>query len=1162
MADHNGHVNGHSKDASEKGIVPDHLSMASNSEHSAEFEPSAIVAEDQIAELLAAYDDALASGSATGASIPHDNLDPDSIAEIELLGAKARAVRRVQKDLLVTRVAASDATHGDYGTSNAASHQLPSQDGSLTETTEFPKTLGRFEIVRELGSGGSGVVMLARDPMLGRFVALKIPRPETLFAKDLRRRFLREAQTASRLTHPNLVPVYEVGEAGSICYIAAAFCDGPNLSEWLSRQSEPVSVTSAATLIAHLADGIDYAHGEGILHRDLKPANVLLEPLPSEREGSTTIADELSRFRPRITDFGLAKVETREAIQTRTGAMLGTLPYLAPEQADAKQGPVCPATDVYGLGVILYELLTGQRPFRGPSEIETLRQVLGDEPTALRTVRADVPRDLEAICLRCLDKNPRKRYPTAAELATDLRRFLAGEPTIARPLTRVQRMLNWTRRRPALASLLAVSTAGTLILVALMAAYIVQLGTARETADLLRADAEASAENAGRYMYASQMRQAYALLDQGDIVRTAQLLDEYKPGSQFAHLRGFEWYHLSRQIHGERLSVNTGHGQVYAVRFSPDGKILATGGQDGSIRFWDPQSGQELASLMGHRGCVNVVAYSPDAQILASASCDHTVKLWQSATHELLATFDDHTDEVHYVAFSPDGRLLASGGHDGIALIRDLATYEVVNRLDTKKWIKEIVWQHGGRSLVLNADDRALLWNLDTNEHSEHCGGVTAIAVSPATADVHVAIVDGSAEIWKPSFSSMTRAYTGHVSGPPKVLAFSKDGDWLASGGDDNVVRVSNQNMPYRQSFFSHTGRVQSLAFSPQNDMLASASFDGTVKLWGPLRSESLPRLTHHYLDTVLSADNLVLYGVAISPDLRYVALRASAGEVCVFDLSNSALVETIAVAPQTATGLDFLPMASGVLFGIWPSGEHLDSNQVVSWDIARNQSIGSLPIPIPARSDGTGPPDRLTLSADGKQLISADTKSVAIADTQSGESWCQFTCKPAADFFSPRINCSPDGNTLGLMLGNEPSCLVDMISRRQRRIGHDRLLAVANGGKFIAVRHPKTSIAIVEPDSGRELCRLPHDSLVVCATFSPDSRTLATSNGEGRVILWNVATGELITSFAPNRLVVRLQFSADGRKLAAIGYIPESRRPQDVEGTVYVFIWEGSDLP
>ena len=226
MADHNGgdrngHVNGHFKTASANGTPPP------CSDSSAELEPSLSGAEDRIAELLAAYDDALASGCEAEISFPLGDLDPDSIAKLERLVAKARAVRRVQETLLETGQPARDSTHVDCGAANPTGNNAPIPGHNLTGPAESPKTLGRFEFVRELGSGGSGTVFLARDPVLGRFVALKIPRPETLFTKDLHRRFFREAQAAARLTHPNLVPVYEVGEAGSVCYIAAAFCEGP-----------------------------------------------------------------------------------------------------------------------------------------------------------------------------------------------------------------------------------------------------------------------------------------------------------------------------------------------------------------------------------------------------------------------------------------------------------------------------------------------------------------------------------------------------------------------------------------------------------------------------------------------------------------------------------------------------------------------------------------------------------------------------------------------------------------------------------------------------------------------------------------------------------------------------------------------------------------------
>lgn len=305
--------------------------------------------------------------------------------------------------------------------------------------------LGRFEIRKQLGYGGFGVVFLAYDPHLGRDAALKIPRPEILVSSQLRQRFLREAHAAALLDHPGIVPIYETGEIGPVTYILSAYCKGPTLAAWLKERADPATASIAARVTACLADAVQHAHDRGVLHRDLKPANVLLDP------GEGLAAD--FSFYPRLSDFGLAKRIESTNDFTQAGALLGTPRYMAPEQARGDERSVGVQTDVYSLGVILYELLAEAPPIIGGTDLETLRKIEEQEPSAAPLRDRAVPIDLETICLKCLEKSPARRYQSARDLAEDLRRFLAGDPVLARPIGKPKRFVRWCRRRPVTAAL-------------------------------------------------------------------------------------------------------------------------------------------------------------------------------------------------------------------------------------------------------------------------------------------------------------------------------------------------------------------------------------------------------------------------------------------------------------------------------------------------------------------------------------------------------------------------------------------------------------------------------------------------------------------------------------------------------------------------------------
>jgi hypothetical protein len=455
----------------------------------------------------------------------------------------------------------------------------------LKASRTVPRTVGRFQLRRELGRGGFGVVFLAFDTRLDRDVALKLPRPDVLTSRELRERFHREARAAAGLNHPNIVPVYEAGESGPTCYIATAYCPGPTLRDWLRDRTEPVPFVEAATLTAALADAAGHAHARGIVHRDLKPANVLLG---SEPNGE-----------PKITDFGLAKlVESQEPV-TRSGVVLGTPSYMAPEQAEGTKG-VGPTTDVYSLGVILYELLTGRPPFVGESDLDTLRQAGSQEPVPPSRLRLRLPRDLETVCLKCLEKDPRRRYSTGTELAADLRRYLAGQPVTAWRVGPIGRAWKRARRHPVAAGLLA----------ALVALAVV--GTTAIT--ILWRQAAASATSLSVQSQKTEAALAAKVIALARNEWEANNLDQARASLSECPMpyRDKEWRTIHRLCHSEVMPPFSFLAEAATrIEYSPDGKYLAAASRT-DLQVWNMATRSEAFAAKLEKLAIVNVGFSPD----------------------------------------------------------------------------------------------------------------------------------------------------------------------------------------------------------------------------------------------------------------------------------------------------------------------------------------------------------------------------------------------------------------------------------------------------------------------------------------------------------------------------------------------------------------------
>jgi tRNA A-37 threonylcarbamoyl transferase component Bud32 len=556
----------------------------------------------------------------------------------------------------------------------------------VREPGTLPRSFGPYELLEEIGQGGMGVVYKARQKSLNRLVALKMIRAGGLACRADLQRFRTEAEAAASLDHPHIVPIYEVGELEGQPYFTMKLVSGRRLAEHLPRfMNDP---RASAQLLIAVAQAVHHAHQRGILHRDLKPSNILLDA-----EG-----------RPHVTDFGLAKRLEVDSSLTQSGLLVGTPSFMAPEQATGQRGAITTATDVYGLGAVLYMLLTGRPPFRGESVLDTLEQVKQREPEPPSASNRQVDRDLETMCLKCLQKEPRNRYDSALALAEDLEHWLTGEPIRARPTSRRERIWRWCRRNPVVASL----TAAVLLL---FVAGVAGVGWNYRQAEAARQDLEA---NLYFTRIALAHRELTAKLANPD--RAEELLDLCPPDR-----RNWEWHYLKRLWRVEPVVLrDPGDQEFNSVAFGPDGQHVAAACRDKTVKVWDLKTGHVL-TLRGHEKDVYSVAFSPtDGRRLASASLDKTVRVWDLTTRtEIFPPLPGRETQIvglqQSVAFSPDGCWLAAISQDGSVRVWNATTGQLRHTLPGHEARACLAFSPDGRLLASgNAFGIVRIWDAQT----------------------------------------------------------------------------------------------------------------------------------------------------------------------------------------------------------------------------------------------------------------------------------------------------------------------------------------------------------------------------------------------------------------------------------------------------------------
>ena len=1037
------------------------------------------------------------------------------------------------------------------------------------------RSFGDYELLEIIARGGMGVVYKVRHRTLNRIVALKMIRAGEFASEAEAKRFQAEAEAAAHLDHPNIVPIYEVGEQDGRQFFSMKFLEGGVLGakarmedrglkmEADARASQPSSIryppSSSAELLVKLARAVHYAHQRGVLHRDLKPGNVLLD----------------SQGEPHVTDFGLAKRLESTLELTLSGAVLGTPSYMAPEQAAGRSGEITTAADIYSLGAILYELLTGQPPFQAATPLATMRLVLDEEPVPpsqlirqrsakakIQNPKSAIDQDLETICLKCLEKDPAQRYTSARALAEDLERWLHGEPILARPTRAWEVALKWARRKPALAALIAVCLLAPAVVTTVLVISNVRVRARERELTLALARADANAQLARQNSYAADMPLVEEMLASGNLGAAHRLLEQHVPAPGQSDLRGFEWRHFHQQASEGALRVLRGAvGSLECLAFSPDGRWLAAAGSYQNIYVWNTTT-WELARTILHTSIgTSGLSFSADSHYLAAVTANNNFIIFDVLSNAFVLGAYNHpqTNWQPRAIWSPVGTRLAvlsptANGGPSAVVFEWSGPVEPKSKEDSEPSPEHIVARWPGVTSVesFTADGRLLITSNNFPYLWDFAHGRSPIPAQEGECEHYSVSPDGgfftgynstnqhAHHVLAACLTNRDHSYAFPKEGcQGRVLcsAFSPDGRRIAAGGTEQAVRLfdwtDRSARPLRLAIWrGHEAAVCAVAWSPDGKLVASASKDGTVRLWSADLAEPLSDTATGFADVESVAGPIVL-----SRRGQFLASRertTAAGqreELVVWHLSPRE--RRVLPAAPDAVPLGFTEDESQLitvhLAGTGPVLEH--------WQIATGSNALSLALQ-PGAAEATGPWAAIPAASllAGANAIGA----VAVWDARTGDLRAAL---PSAGAGFAQLVFSGRGRALALLsadarrvfiwdwsaapaarlLVESPSNITDLTW-----LSDEQTLAVASGDLHVN---------LWDTASGTPAGRLVGQAAGVSAlAVTADGRTLA-AGAEGVVRLWNLATRREVAvlhrSSLPDRMVRRLAFSPDDSVLA-----------------------------
>jgi WD40 repeat protein/serine/threonine protein kinase len=1005
----------------------------------------------------------------------------------------------------------------------------------------WPRVPG-YEILGVLGEGAMGVVYKALQVKANRPVALKMIKAGVGASDEQLHRFRQEAEAVARLQHPHIVQIYEVGEAEGRPFFSLEFVEGGSLAQKLAGLP-PLPAREAAQLAETLARAMHVVHQLNIVHRDLKPANILMagggrkppggaasasggRKPPGDPAAPGGLRPPLAEFTPKITDFGLAKCLDVKEVQTESGVIMGTPGYMSPEQAIGESAEVGPAADVYALGAVLYELLTGRPPFKAATPLETVLLVREEDPLPPRRLQPSVPRDLDSICLKCLEKEPHQRFASALALADDLRRFLDGQPTVTRPRPWWVRVVKWARRRPAQAALVAVSALAALALLVVGLVYNRRLEGALQTTRQREREAR-------RNLYVAHMNLAQRAWQDNHIDRVLALLQEERPRRRDElDPRGFEWHYLNRLCHSARLSVPG----TSALALSPDGKLLATVDpkEPRVVTVWDTATGR-CRRLKDHRRPVACLAFSPDGRLLASAGSDRRIRLWDAAAGRLTPTRLRAPRPVTCLAFSGKDRLASAGKDRGI-LIWEVSTGKLLRRIPNahkppqgSPEITALAFSPDGRRLASACpnDDVVRTWNPVNGQPRDELpqDATVAVAFSPDGKRLALASTLGPVTVWNVSAEGFQKLYTltGHAGGVNGV-AFGPGSDLLATAGADRTVKLWEvSRLRVRFTWRGHRDEVGGVAFSRDGRQLATLGrrWDRTVKVWDATHDQAFRNLSRH---------GGQVNGVAFRADGRRLASAGNDGFVKVWDGSTWAEVLSFRAAAGPVNGVSY-----------HPDGKSLATagadGAVKVWDANSGRPRVTL-------KGHAGPVLAVAHDPSGRRLASAGADgTVRLWDAETRK---ELSVLKGHQGEVRSVAFSPDGRLLASGGADETVRVWDTgrgeeVLRLRGQVGTVQGLAFNPAGTLLASSHDQTLI-LWEVPGGRKVRTLEgHTNRVEGVAFSPDGRRLASASMDHLVKVWDVRSGQETLTLRSNdrgtsSLALCVAFHPNGRLLASGG--------------------------